>query len=130
LAEVSGVVYWGNVFLVVAALGAAVYPIVYARSAWYESTVGRDTMTFAICTVIILVLSLAVRVFGLAGPPRAVIATGIYVLLAFLFWRRVWVLVQVQRDPWKFAARDEERAQRRAQRRTDHRKHTGKHTGN
>lgn len=111
--------WWGNVFLVAAALAAIVFPIVYARSAWYESTVGRDTMTFSVAVVVILTLTFAVRVFGLNGPPRAWIATVIYAALALLFWRRVVVLIQIQRNPWKFAQQDEARRQRREQRRSD-----------
>lgn len=111
--------WWGNVFLAVAALAALVFPIVYARSPWYHSTVGRDTMTFAVAIVVVLGLTFAVRVFGLDGPPRAILATVIYAVLAFLFWRRVWVLLRIQRDPWGFAKRDQERIERREQRRHD-----------
>jgi hypothetical protein len=110
---------WGNVFLALAGLAAIVFPIVYARSPWFDSTVGRDTMTFAVAIVVVLGLTFAVRVFGLNGPPRALIATAIYAGLAFLFWRRVWVLLRIQRDPWGFAKRDQERIERREQRRHD-----------
>lgn len=108
-----------NFFLVLAGIAAVIYPVLYMRSPWYESTVGRDNMTFAVCIVVIIALLLAVRVFGLEGPPRAALALVIYASLAFLFWRRVWVLWRIQRDPWQFARRDEERRQRRVQRRND-----------
>lgn len=110
---------WGNAFLAIAALGALAYPLLYTRSAWHESMVGRDTMTFAVAVVVILALSFAVRVFGLDGPPRAVISTSIYAALAVLFWRRVVVLHRMQRNPWEFSRRDEERQQRREQRRAN-----------
>jgi hypothetical protein len=115
---VNDIQWWGNVFLAAAAMGACAFPIVYARSSWYDSAVGRDTMTFSVATVIILCLSFAVRVFGLNGPPRAWLATTIYVVLAFLFWRRVYVLRKIQRNPWEFARRDQERIERRAERRS------------
>lgn len=111
-----------NVCLVVAGIAAVIFPVLYARSPWYDSTVGRDTMTFAVCLVVIIALLLAVRVFGLEGPPRAFLALAIYAALAFLFWRRVWVLWRIQHDPWGFARRDEERQQRREQRRANRQK--------
>lgn len=108
-----------NVFLVLAGVAALIFPVMYARSPWYDSTVGRDTMTFSVCIVVIIALLLAVRVFGLEGPPRAFLALAIYAALTFLFWRRVWVLWRIQQDPWGFAARDQERQERRAQRRAN-----------
>lgn len=116
-----------NVFLVLAGVAALVFPVLYARSPWYDSTVGRDTMTFSICLVVIIALLLAVRVFGLQGPPRAYLALVIYAALTFLFWRRVWVLYRIQRDPWGFARRDEQRQQRREQRRVDRQTRKPKH---
>lgn len=114
-------IHAANVFLALAGVAAMIYPIMYSRSPWYDSTVGRDNMTFAICIVVIIALSLAVRVFGLQGPPRAFLALLIYAGLSFLFWRRVWVLWRIQRDPWGFARRDEERQKRRALRRAKRR---------
>lgn len=108
---------FGSLSLVLAAVAAHIFPALYTRSAWSISAIGRDAMTFAVAVAVILDLSVAVRVFGLSGDIRLVLAAVVYAVLAVLFCRRVWLLVRIQRDPAAFAARDARRLARRQARR-------------
>lgn len=74
---------------------AVAFPILYTRSPWRSSIVGRAVMTLSVAIALILVASLAYQ-FIPALPGLPVAAAVLYVWLAFALWRLLVVLARVQ----------------------------------
>ena len=77
-------IIWARVALVVAALGANSFPVLYAFSPWYKSQLGKIMMLLGITLAVALDLSL---LFGVWKPhdlwPLLVIQAIIYTMIAF-----------------------------------------------
>ena len=86
----------GTVLLGVTLLAAVAFPVMYSRSNWRATMVGRDTMLMSVTFVVILGQALAAYVFGFDDPTRLVIRIVVFGVLAFVFTRRLWVLYRVQ----------------------------------
>jgi hypothetical protein len=85
-----------TVLLVAAFIPAAAFPVLYARSPWRSTPVGRSVMNLAV--VIALALALPLSRIALGDPEwLEVLRTAVFVLIIAALWRQLLVLVTVQR---------------------------------
>lgn len=83
--------------LVVCTVPSVAFVVVYGfTSRWRDSPIGRHFMAFTSVVSAFLTLAVVARI---AGRPDWImyVAVPLYVLLAFLLWRQLWLLVKVQR---------------------------------
>lgn len=73
--------------LIASACGATAFPLLYARSPWWERDVGRSTFVFSVVLAAVLVLT----VFGQFGLrlPVWVVAVLFAAMAASVWWRVV-----------------------------------------
>jgi hypothetical protein len=76
---------------------------------WRGTVIGRHTMSFAFMIAVILTSS-TVAVWFPSYPWRAVVSMLLFAFLTVGLWRAWWLIFQVQRNPRRYARRDEERS--------------------
>ena len=85
-----------------AAVPAVAFPIVYYFIApWRDTFLGRHTMAFGAMLGVAL-LNSAVIVFWPDYPGREWVRMGLFGWLIFMLWRRLYLLVAVQRHPERY----------------------------
>lgn len=82
-----------------ALLPAVLYVVVYSRSPWSRSMVGRDLMALSVVMALALALAAARAYLGPDWTGRQILRVGIYVVLAVVLWHRLILLVRIQRHP-------------------------------
>jgi hypothetical protein len=84
--------YWAHY---IGAPPAVLFPVLYLRSPWRSSAVGKAVMTLAVALAVILTQG-TIRDAGWATPPLWINAV-LYPCLAFALWRQLLVLLRLQR---------------------------------
>lgn len=89
---------WSNAAVILTALGALVFVIVYAvTTRWWSSAMGKHVMTFMAAILVVTMLAVISIFFGVNWPHRAAIRTGAWGSIAACLWWRVIILFQAQR---------------------------------
>lgn len=84
------------VLLTAAFVPAALFPLLYARSPWRSTIVGRSVMTLSVVIAVALGLPLSRLLFG--DPPWLhALRLAVMVLVVAALWQQLVVLVTVQR---------------------------------
>ena len=87
-----------NIALVVAAVGALTFVVAYQVLAdWRKSPIGRNVMAFMAVTLLLLTLGIIRNFVPWLNDHLDVIRIFAYSVVAFIIWRRVWLLVRAQR---------------------------------
>jgi hypothetical protein len=100
-AALFGIIMAGSIAAWVAFAGAFAFPLLYLRSPWEKSAVGRDAMLLGVCFAAILGYNVVrLAIIGPGVPPDfEVPRLIIYGVLAVVLPRRALLLWQLQRKP-------------------------------
>ena len=102
-----------DVALAIAALGCVVFVVVYALLAdWRATPVGRNVMAFMACCAVLLGIGV-LRAFVEIGPlvTQWVRLAG-FVSVAYIVWRRVYLLIKAQLSERTTDGHDDRSAER------------------
>jgi hypothetical protein len=99
---------WILALLIVCAIPANGYAILYARRNWWATEPGRALMVKSLANMGLIDLGLATEIFGRDFPGRSIIRMGVFLLFAAGMWFLFIALLRTEkypRIPWCVALR-------------------------
>lgn len=86
-----------TVLVILAAIPATIFPLLYSRSPWRETLIGRALMTSTVGLALLVDISLLYKVFGDEYFARDVVRLVVYFIITAGAYLNLWALLGARR---------------------------------